>query len=71
MKQAVEMTQALGYKLRMFGVPIYRHDNTYSNNEAIFMNATIPEYVLGKKHHSRTFHMFQESLSSGMGMISK
>ena len=42
MKIAVEMNDALRYKLRMFGVPIDGPSNIFCDNEAVYKNTTIP-----------------------------
>ena len=56
MRTAVEMIEALRYKLRMFGVPIDGPANVYCDNEAVYKNTTIPESTLKKKHHSIAYH---------------
>ena len=42
MKTAVEMIEAFGYKLRIFGIPIEGPANVYCDNEAVKKNTTIP-----------------------------
>ena len=71
LKQAVELVQALRYKLRMFGVPIEESTNIFCDNEAVYKNATIPESVLNKKHHSVAYHACREAVASGMVRIAK
>ena len=48
MKIIVEITQALRYKLTIFGVPINGPPNVYCDNEAFYNNGTIPKSVLSK-----------------------
>jgi hypothetical protein len=38
MKNAIELIDALGYKLRMFGVPINGTTNTFCDNKALTKN---------------------------------
>ena len=52
MKTAVEMVEALRYKLRMFGVPLDGAASVFCDNEAVYKNTVLPESVLRKKHHS-------------------
>ncbi len=56
MKNAVEMIEALRYKLRMFGVPIDGPTKVFCDNGAVCANATKPESTLSKKHHSIACH---------------
>ena len=56
MRIAVEMIEALRYKLRMFGALIDSPANVYCDNEAVHKNITIPESILKKKHHSIAYY---------------
>ena len=56
MKTAVEMIEALRYKLRMFVITVKGTANVYFNNKAVTKNKTIPESTLKKKHHSISYH---------------
>ena len=71
MKIAVEMTEALRYKLRMFGVPIDGATNVYCDNEAVTKNVTVPESVLKKKHHSIAYHRCREAVAAGTIRVAK
>ena len=71
MKVAVEMIEAMRYKLRMFGVPIYGAANVYCDNEAVCKNTSIPESVLKKKHHSIAYHRCREAVASKTIRIAK
>ena len=46
MKNAVDLIEALRYKLRMFGVPIEGPTNIYCDNEAVCRNCSTPESTL-------------------------
>ena len=71
MKCAVEMIDALRYKLRMFGVPIDGAANVYCDNEAVYKNTSIPESTLKKKHHSIAYHKCRESVAAKTIRIAK
>ena len=71
MRTAVEMIEALRYKLRMFGVPIDGPANVYCDNEAVYKNTTIPESVLKKKHHSIAYHRCREAVASKTMRVAK
>jgi len=71
MRTAVEMIEALRYKLRMFGIPIDGPANVYCDNEAVYMNTTIPESTLKKKHHSICYHRCREAIASNTMRVAK
>ena len=71
MKNAVELSEALRYKLRMFGVPIEGPTNIFCDNEAVYKNTSIPESVLRKKHHSISYHRCREAVAAGTVRIAK
>ena len=70
-KIAVEMTQYLRYKLRMFGVTINEPTNMYFVNEAVYKNTTIPESVFSKNHKYCYYHMCRKPVASEIGEDSK
>ena len=57
MRQAVELVQALRFKLRMFRIPLDGPASMYCDNEAVYKNIVHPDSVLKKKHHSVAYHM--------------
>ena len=65
------MIAALQYKLRMFGVPIDGTTDIFCDNEAVYKNASTPEYQLRKKHHSISYHMSMEAVDSGACRMAK
>ena len=71
LRQAVELIQALRYKLRLFGIPLDGPANVYCDNEAVYRNVSNPDSVLKKKHHSVAYHMCREAVASGMIRIAK
>jgi hypothetical protein len=71
MKIAVEMNEALRYKLRMLGVPIDGPTNVFCDNEAVYKNTAIPESTLKKKHHSIAYHRCREAVAAGTIRIAK
>jgi len=64
LKNAVELIDALRYKLRMFGVPIEGPTNVFCDNESVYKNVSTPESVLKKKHHSIAYHRCRESVAA-------
>ena len=52
LKNAIEVIEALRYKLRMFGVPTDGPTNIFCDNEAVTKNASLLESTLKKKHCS-------------------
>ena len=71
MKTAVELTEALRYKLRMFGVPIEGPTSVFCDNEAVYKNTVLPESTLNKKHHSIAYHRCREAVASKTIQVAK
>jgi Reverse transcriptase (RNA-dependent DNA polymerase) len=71
MKNAVELTEALRYKLRMFGVPIEGPTNIFCDNEAVYKNTSLPESTLKKKHHAIAYHRCREAVAAGTVRVAK
>jgi len=71
LKHAVELIEALRYKLRMFGIPVEGPSNVYCDNEAVYKNASTPNSVLNKKHHSIAYHYCRQAVAAGVIRISK
>ena len=71
MKNAIELIEALRYKLRMFGVPIEGPTNVFCDNEAVYKNTSLPESTLKKKHHAIAYHRCREAVAAGTVRIAK
>ena len=71
MRVAVDMIEALRYKLRMFGIPIDGPANVYCDNEAVYKNTVIPESTLKKKHHSIAYHRCRQAVAAGTIRVAK
>ena len=71
LKNAVELVEALRYKLRMFGVPIEGPTNVFCDNESVYKNVSTPESVLKKKHHSISYHRCREAVAAGTVRMAK
>ena len=71
LKTALELIEALRYKLRMFGVPLEGPTNVYCDNEAVFKNVSNPTSVLKKKHHSISFHRCREAVAAKTMRVAK
>ena len=71
MKNSVELIAVLLYKLRMFEVPIDVSTDIFCDNEAVYKNASTPKSQLKNKHHSISYHMSREMVSSGTCRMEK
>ncbi len=71
MKNAVEMMEALRYKLRMFGVPIDGPTNVFYANPPVCKSTTRPKATLTKKRHSIAYHRSREAFAAGTVRVSK
>jgi hypothetical protein len=71
MRIAVELVEALRYKLRMFGVPIEGPTNVFCDNEAVTKNSIFPESTLKKKHNSIAYHRTREAVAAGTIRVTK
>jgi len=71
MRTAVDLIEALRYKLRMFGVPIDGATTMLSDNEAVVRNTTAPESVLKKKHNAISYHRCREAVAAETVQIAK
>ena len=56
---AIELIESLGYKLRIFGVPLQGPTNLFMDN------------TLKKKHLSRAYHRSREAIAAGTARIAK
>ena len=70
-KNDVKLTEALRYKLRMFGVPIDGATNVFCDKEAVYKNTLLPESTLKKKHHSIAYHRCREAVAAGTVRVAK
>ena len=59
---AVEMIEAMRYKLRMLGIPIDGPSNVFCDNKSVVTNSTIP---------SIAYHRVRESVAAGIIRIAK
>ena len=67
---ATDLFEALGYKSRMFCIPIEVPTNTLYESKSVYKNASIPESTLKKKDISICYHKCRESVASGVAWIS-
>jgi hypothetical protein len=56
METAVELIEALHYKLRMLEIPLTGPTIIYCDNDAIVNNSTKPESTLKKKRNAIAYH---------------
>ena len=71
LKNAIELIEALRYKLRIFGVPIEGPTNIFCDNESVYKNCSITELELRKKHHSIAYHHNREAIAAMTCRIAK
>ena len=71
LKNAVELVEALRYKIHMFRVPIEGPTNVFCDNELVYKNVSTPGSVLKKRHHSITYHFCREAVAASTIHISK
>jgi hypothetical protein len=65
LKQAIDFTEGLRYKLRMMGIPFDDSTTIYCDNEAVVKNTTVPESTLKKKHNAICYHRAREAQDAG------
>ena len=63
MKQGLEATRGLRYKLRMMGVPFDDPTYIFGDNMSVIYNTQRPESVLRKKHNAICYHAIRESVA--------
>lgn len=52
----------------MFGIPIEGYANVFCDNRSVFLNASVAESGLNKKHNSVCFHRVRECVACGIMM---
>ena len=65
MKQGMEVTRGIRYKLRMMGVPLYTPTYIYGDNMSVIHNTQRPESTLKKKSNAICYHAIRESVAMG------
>ena len=65
MRQAIDLIEALRYKLRMMGVPIDGATKVYCDNDSVVKSTTRPESTLKKKHNAINYHRAREAQAAG------
>ena len=68
---ALDKLDILACDIHMFGVPIKGPTDMFCDNEVVYKNSSTPESVLCEKHHSVSYRMFQEAVTSGICRINK
>lgn len=66
MRIAVEMIEAMRYKLYMFGIPIDGPANVFCDNKSVVTNSTVPESTLKRKHNAIAYHRVREAVAAGV-----
>jgi Reverse transcriptase (RNA-dependent DNA polymerase) len=70
MKQGVEISEGLRYKLRMMGVPLDGCTHIKADNMSVIKNTSVPESMLKKKSNSIAYHYVRERAASGAIAVS-
>ena len=71
MKTAIELIEALQYKLRMFSIPVDGPTSLLSDNEAVVWNTMAPESTLKKKHNSIAYRRCRETVAAEMVLVAQ
>ena len=53
----------------MCGIPITGPANVFCDNQAVYKNATDPASTLKKRHQSIAYHVYRESVASGIVLV--
>jgi hypothetical protein len=69
MKNGIETTQGIRYKLRMMGVTIDGPTYVYGDNMSVVQNTQRPESVMKKKSNVICYHAVRESAAMGESII--
>ena len=64
LKTALDLVEALVYKLRMLGVPIDGEARVFCDNEAVVKSGSFPEITLKKKTSSIAFNKVREAIAA-------
>jgi hypothetical protein len=64
LKIAVELNEALRYKIRMMGIPIEGPKNAFCDNQSVVTNSVTPQSTLSKKHNAIAYHKVRESVAA-------
>ena len=65
MRQAIDLIDALRYKLRMMGVELDEATKIFCDNESVVKSTTRPESTLKKKHNAINYHRAREAQAAG------
>ncbi len=71
MRTAIDLIEALRYKLRMFGIPIDGSTKLFCDNESVVRNTTAPESTLKKKHTAICYHRAREAQAGKWVQVAK
>ena len=63
LRMALEMTEALVYKMTLFGVKVDYTPVVLCDNSSVVINTSYPESLLKKKHLSIAYHRIREAVA--------
>ena len=66
MRIAVDLMEALRYKLRSFGIPVVGPTNVFADNESVTKSTRDPIVKLSKKHVACSYNRCREAVAAGM-----
>ena len=69
LKIAMELVEALRYKLRMFGVNLNGPARIFCDNKSVVLSLSFPESVLKKKHCFVAFAKIRSSISAKIALV--
>ena len=65
-KTATQQIIGLRNTLRYLGVPVKGPTYLFGDNEAVVTSASVPDSVLGKRHHGLAYHYTREAIAAGI-----
>jgi hypothetical protein len=65
LKTAIDLVEALHYKIRMFGIPLNGSMIVLCDNEAVVLNTNHSESTIKRKHVSIAYHRCREAQAAG------
>ena len=62
---ATELIEALRYKLRTFGIPIYGACDVFCDSKSVVTNLSVPSSALNKRQNAIYYHKVRKDQSAG------
>ena len=71
MKNAMDLIEALHYKLRMFGIPVEEPTCVLCDHQAVIRSTIMPKSTLKRKHNSIAYHRNCECIAAATAIVGK